>query len=140
MTVLSLSRGPSIAKGVSIVAAGLLSLAAFGAAAQAKSAPTAQAPGVIQLADKRVDYKMRCDANAFRRNGKRIRGIHGEALRKNKRRACGVAMQECKNELRKLRKRTGRYPAARCQVTSTKRVAVRRDLGRNGNPRLILKF
>lgn len=129
-----------VSRSLALAAAGAIGLAAMGDVAQAKGEHGVKAPAALQIADRGRVYHTRCDTNAFRRGGARLKGVHGEAVRNTKRSACNVAMNECRQELRRLQKRTGRYPAASCRVTGAKRVAIRgRDHDRKG-ARIILKF
>ena len=115
-------------KTAAIAAAAAIGFTAMGDTALARGQNSGQTGVTIELAHKGHGgyggYKTRCVAVAFRRNGARLKGTRGVAERKVQRRACRVAMRECRQRLDNKRYRTGRpFPFARCEVARVKRVA-----------------
>lgn len=91
------------------------------------------------------NYKTECVAKAFRRNGKKLRGTRGHAVRKIQRRACRVALRECRERLNYKRRVSARgFPHARCKVTRVDRIAVNHHRHHNHGYKkwggIVLKF
>lgn len=67
--------------------------------------------------------RIRCEAKAFTRNGRLLRNTAAQGTRKNRARACDIALDRCEARLDRLRAATGRPRRhARCQVTDSFRV------------------
>lgn len=102
-----------IVKFVKLLALGLV---AMGAGLLSSAPPAAASSEVL------------CVAEAFRANGRLVRGTRAEVTRFRERRACRVALRRCERRLDRVRYARGRaMPFARCEVTDIYRVSTRRS-------------
>lgn len=133
-------------RALALATVGAIGFTAMGDVAQAANASGVKAPAVTQVADRgdniqlaRRGYHIRCETAAIRRNGRRLRGTYSAAVRKSQRRACRIALRECRHRLNRERRHDRRaYPFARCRVIDTDRVIAGRGRGRG--PSIILRF
>ncbi len=76
--------------------------------------------------------KFRCVAEASRRSGRALPATRSVEVRRNRHRACNVAVAECNRALDRVRWQSGRrMPHARCDVIRTTRVSDARHGSRN---------